>query len=166
MLTVKEAEYRQATRLDGCYVLKTDLAPALAAAASIHARYKELAEVEWAFRTMKTTLLEMRGIFVRKAARTQAPVFIIMLAYLLAHELRRCWQTVEVTVAEGVAELASLCTVSLDLPHRAPCHLIPTPRPLGQLLLDKAGVTLPDAIPHHGVTVDTRKKLVSERKFF
>jgi len=166
VLTVKEAEYRQATRLDGCYVLKTDLAPALAAAASIHARYKELAEVEWAFRTMKTTLLERRGIFVRKAARTQAHVFIIMLAYLLAHERRRCWQTVEVTVAEGVAELASLCTVSLDLPHRAPCHLIPTPRPLGQLLLDKAGVTLPDAIPHRGVTVDTRKKLVSERKIF
>ena len=115
---------------------------------------------------MKTTLLERRGIFVRKAARTQAHVFIIMLAYLLAHELRRCWQTVEVTVAEGVAELASLCTVSLDLPPRAPCHLIPTPRPLGQLLLDKAGVTWPDAIPPRGVTVDTRKKLVSERKIF
>ena len=39
-----------------------------------------LAEVEYAFRPMKTTLLEMRGIFVRQAARTRAHVFVIMLA--------------------------------------------------------------------------------------
>ncbi len=74
----------------------------------VHARYKDLAQVEWAFRTMKTTLLELRGIYVRKAARTRAHVFIIMLAYLLAYHLRRLWHDVEVTVEEGIAELASL----------------------------------------------------------
>jgi hypothetical protein len=150
--------------LDGCYVIKTDLPPAVASSETAHARYKGLAEVEYAFRTMKTTLLEMRGIFVRKATRTRAHVFVIMLAYLLAYQLRRLWHEVELTVEEGIAELASICAIELTLSNQTTCQVIPEPRPLGKLLLEKADITLPDAIPHKGITVVTRKKLVPQRK--
>jgi transposase len=163
-LTVDEDTQRAAARLDGCYVIKTDLSPEVASSATAHARYKGLAELEYAFRTMKTTLLEMRGIFVRKATRTRAHVFVIMLAYLLAYQLRRLWQEVELTVEEGIAELASICALELTLPNQAACQVIPEPRPLGKRLLEKAGITLPDAIPHKGITVVTRKKLVPQRK--
>ena len=47
---------------------------------TVRDRYKSLAEVEWAFRTMKTALLHIRGTFVRKEKRTRAHVFTIMLA--------------------------------------------------------------------------------------
>ena len=40
-------------KLDGCYVLQTDLTPAQLNAQGVHARYKDLALVEWAFRTSK-----------------------------------------------------------------------------------------------------------------
>jgi len=163
-LAVDEDAQRAAARLDGCYVIKTDLPPDLASSETAHARYKGLAEVEYAFRTMKTTLLEMRGIFVRKAARTRAHVFVIMLAYLLAYQLRRLWHDVELTVEEGIAELASICAIELFLPNQISCQVIPEPRPLGKRLLEKAGITLPDAIPHAEITVVTRKKLVSQRK--
>jgi transposase len=163
-LAVDEDAQRVATRLDGCYVIKTDLPPAVASSETAHARYKGLAEVEYAFRTMKTTLLEMRGIFVRKATRTRAHVFVIMLAYLLAYQLRRLWHEVELTVEEGIAELASICAIELTLSNQTTCQVIPEPRPLGKLLLEKADITLPDAIPHKGVTVVTRKKLVPQRK--
>lgn len=163
-LAVDEDAQRAAARLDGCYVIKTDLPPDLASPETAHARYKGLAEVEYAFRTMKTTLLEMRGIFVRKAAHTRAHVFVIMLAYLLAYQLRRLWHDVELTVEEGIVELASICAIELLLPNQISCQVIPEPRPLGQRLLEKAGITLPDAIPHAGITVVTRKKLVSQRK--
>ncbi len=55
----------------------------------------------------------MRGIFVRKEGRTRAHVFIIMLAYLLAFELRRLWRDQEVTVEEGLRDLAELCATEV-----------------------------------------------------
>ena len=163
-LAVDEDTQRAVARLDGCYVIKTDLPLDLASPETVHARYKGLAEVEYAFRTMKTTLLEMRGIFVRKAARTRAHVFVIMLAYLLAYQLRRLWHDVELTPEEGIAELASICAIELLLPNQITCQVIPEPRPLGKHLLEKASITLPDVIPHAGITVVTRTKLVSQRK--
>jgi transposase len=163
-VVVDEEKLAEVSRLDGCYVIKSDLSIDIASAKTIHDRYKSLSEVEWAFRTMKTTLLEMRGIFVRKANRTRAHVFTIMLAYLLAYELRRMWADAEVTVEEGIAELSSLCTTEVRFKHFS-CHTVPEPRELGKLLLEKALVTLPKAIPSRGINVVTRKTLVQERKY-
>jgi hypothetical protein len=159
-LEINQDKLKETASLDGCYVIKSDLPPQIASTQTLHDRYKGLAEVEFAFRTMKTTLLEMRGIFVRKAKRTRAHLFIIMLAYLLAYELRRLWHDLNVTVEEGINELASLCAIELKMPNHVSCQIIPEPRPLGKRLLDKARVTLPDAIPHKNITVDTRKKRV------
>lgn len=164
LIEINETEKNNAARLDGCYVIKTDLSAERVSTDTIHDRYKGLAEVEFAFRTMKTTLLEMRGIFVRKANRTRAHVFIIMLAYLLAYHLRRCWSNIELTVEEGITELASICAITLMMPNGVACQIIPEPRPLGRCLLERLNITLPDAIPHRNVSVVTRKKLVSERK--
>lgn len=164
-LRADETEKEKISRLDGCYVIKTDLSQQSIEAEKAHARYKDLAQVEYAFRTMKTVLLEMRGIYVRKANRTRAHVFIVMLAYMLIYQLRRFWQDIELTVEEGIAELGSICSLEIHVPGQGTCQTIPNPRPLGKLLLEKAKITLPDAIPCRGATVVTRKKLVSERKF-
>ena len=155
---------RELSRLDGCYVIKTDLASDKINADEIHSRYKDLTEVERAFRTMKTTLLEVRPVYVRRANRTRAHVFIIMLAYMLTHELRQLWCDIELTPEEGIAELASICTAEVNIPDSTAYQTIPEPRPFGRLLLKAAGIALPSAIPSHNVVVDTRKKLVSERK--
>ncbi|MDO9152323.1 MAG: hypothetical protein Q7U47_01190 [Paludibacter sp.] len=50
---------------------------------TIHDRYKDLAKVEFAFRTMKTTLEKIRPIFVRKQERTKGHVFVAMLTYMI-----------------------------------------------------------------------------------
>ena len=161
---IDEAKKAEESRLDGCYVIKTDLSADIASTRTVHSRYKDLTEVEFAFRTMKTVLLEMRGIFVRKANRTRAHVFIIMLAYLLAYQLRRLWVDVELTVEEGIKELASICSIEVITAGQVSYQTIPEPRELGKILLAKIGICLPDAIPCLNVKVDTRKKLVSERK--
>ena len=44
----------EAGELDGCYVLKTDLPAKRISKEMVNARYKDLAQVEWAFRTSKT----------------------------------------------------------------------------------------------------------------
>jgi transposase len=160
---IKDTELEEEEKLDGCYVIKTDLSVETASKQTVHDRYKGLSEVEWAFRTMKTTLLHIRGIFVRKADRTRAHVFTIMLAYLIAYQLRRTWQEVEVTIEEGVEELSSLCATEV-LIGDVSIQTVPAPRQLGELLLKRANVTLPDAIPSRKVKVFTRKKLVEERR--
>jgi transposase len=159
----KDTELEQEEKLDGCYVIKTDLSVETASKKTVHDRYKGLAEVEWAFRTMKTALLHIRGIFVRKANRTRAHVFTIMLAYLIAYQLRRLWQEIEVTIDEGIDELSSLCATEVLIGDIS-IQTVPAPRELGELLLKRANVTLPDAIPSRKVKVFTRKKLVEERR--
>ena len=164
-LEIKDTALEEEEKLDGCYVIKTDLSVGTASKQTVHDRYKSLAEVEWAFRTMKTTLLHLRGIFVRKANRTRAHVFTIMLAYLIAYHLRRLWQNVEVTIEEGVWELSSLCATEVIIGD-VHVQTIPAPRERGELLLKRANVTLPDAIPCRKVNVFTRKKLVEERRSY
>jgi transposase len=161
-ITINEEKKKEIMKLDGCYVLKTDRKKEDISTEEIHDRYKSLADVEWAFRTMKTTLLEMRGIFVRKAARTKAHVFIVMLSYMLAYHLRRSWHDLEVTVEEGISELASIHAIEVHFPQMS-YQQIPEPRAAAINLLEKTGIVLPDAIPCKGATALTRKKLVSER---
>src|SRR5499426_3098785 len=64
-LAINEDAQTEAAKLDGCYVLKTDLTPAQAPKEMVHDRYKDLASVERAFRSCKTVPLEMRPIFLR-----------------------------------------------------------------------------------------------------
>lgn len=162
-IQVDEEKRKEEARLDGCYVLKTDREKEGLSTKQAHDKYKNLADVEWAFRTMKTTLLEMRGIFVRKSSRTRAHVFIVMLSYMIAYRLRRYWQELEMTVEEGIRELGSIHAIELHSPQLS-YQKIPEPRKAGLLLLEKAGVSLPDAISCKGATGLTNKKLISERK--
>ena len=119
--------------------------------------------MENAFRTMKTAFLELRPIFVRKRNRTKAHVFIIMLAHMIEHQLRKDWQSLDVTVAEGISELSSLCSMKVKISTKVSYQTIPKPRLLGEKLLQKANVSLPKEIPIMNATVHTRKTLVSER---
>jgi hypothetical protein len=77
--------------LDGIYVLRTSVPAAELAEADIVRSYKQLAEVERAFRTLKSIELEIRPINHRHAQRVRAHVFLCMLAYYLEWHLRQAW---------------------------------------------------------------------------
>jgi len=162
-LTINEDAQTEATKLDGCYVLKTDLTPAQAPKELVHDRYKDLASVEQAFRACKTVHLEVRPIFLRLEARTRAHAFVVMLAYQIIRYLASCWNAFDVTVEEGLHALTTLCLVEVS-PHNAPSyHCIPTPRDAIARLLHSADIRLPKAFSLAGVRVSTKKKLQSER---
>jgi hypothetical protein len=162
-LTVNASGQQEEAKLDGCYVLKTDLTPAQAPKEMVHERYKDLASVEQAFRTCKTVHLEMRPIFLRLEERTRAHAFVVMLAYQIIRYLASCWSAFDVTVAEGLQALTTLCLVEVA-PSNAPSyHCIPTPHDTIAHLLHRADITLPKAFSLSGVRVSTRKKLQSER---
>ena len=69
--------------MDGCYVIKTDLPKDAIDKETIHQRYKDLALIESAFRTEKTTFEELRPGYVRKESRTRGHVFVCMMAYII-----------------------------------------------------------------------------------
>ena len=156
--------WAEAEKLDGCYCLKTDVLPEQASKETIHDRYKDLALVEWAFRTSKTGVLEARPFYVRLETRTRGHLLVVMLAYLLVQELATCWRDLELTVEEGLDELKSLCTTLVTVKGQSVLHNVPQPRESVQRLLDAAHVVLPKTIADRGVRVSTRKKLVEERK--
>jgi transposase len=151
------------TRLDGCYVIKTDLPAGDIQAAMIHDRYKDLTQVEWAFRTFKQGHLEIRPTFVQTKAGARGHVFVIMPAYLLERELYRCWQNLDITVAEGIDELGSLRGVEINIGD-VTCQKVPRPVDLSEKLLQAADVHLPDILPLRQVHVATGKKLTEGRK--
>jgi hypothetical protein len=162
-LAINENAQTEAAKLDGCYVLKTDLTPQQATKEIVHDRYKDLASVEQAFRTCKTAHLEVRPIFLRREARTRAHAFVVMLAYQIIQYLASCWSPLDVTVEEGLQVLATLCLVEVS-PKNAPSyHCIPTPRDTIAQLLHNADIKLPKAFSLSGTRVSTKKKLPSER---
>ena len=77
----------EVSKLDGCYVLKTDLSQTAASKDIVHDRYKDLALVEWAFRESKTVHLEIRPVNVRLETRTRGHAFVVMLAYSIIRAL-------------------------------------------------------------------------------
>jgi hypothetical protein len=162
-LIVKTNAQQEAAQLDGCYVLKTDLTPQQAHKELVHDRYKDLASVERAFRTCKTAHLEVRPLFVRREARTRAHALVVMLAYQIIRYLASCWSAFDVTVAEGLHALTTLCLVEVAPQHAPSYHCLPTPRDALARLLHSADITLPKAFSLSGVRVSTRKKLQSER---
>jgi Transposase DDE domain len=162
-LTINEDAQTEAAKLDGCYVLKTDLTSAQAPKEMVHDRYKELASVEQAFRTCKTAHLEVRPIFLRREARTRAHALVVMLAYQIIRYLASCWSAFDVTVAEGLHALTTLCLVEVA-PKNAPSyHCIPTPRDAIARLLHSTDITLPKVFSLSGTRVSTKKKRQSER---
>jgi transposase len=75
--------------LDGIYVVRTSLKAETLDAASTVRAYKSLANVERAFRSMKTVDLEIRPIHHRRAHRVRAHVLLCMLAYYVEWHMRQ-----------------------------------------------------------------------------
>ena len=155
---------KEASKLDGCYVLKTDLSQTAASKDVVHDRYKDLALVEWAFRESKTVHLEIRPIHVRLETRTKGHAFVVMLAYSIIQALAKNWRDLDLTVKEGLDELATLCLNEIILPNKEASFQLPTPRDDVRQLLDAAKVRLPSKVVPKTSTVDTKTKLPKNRK--
>lgn len=75
--------------LDGFYVIRTSvLAPELSSNQAVSS-YKSLAQVERAFRTIKTLELDIRPLHHRLKERVRAHVFLCMLAYYVIWHMRQ-----------------------------------------------------------------------------
>jgi transposase len=78
--------------LDGLYIIRTSVPADQMDSAECVRRYKSLAQVERAFRSLKTVDLKVRPIHHRLADRVRAHIFLCMLAYYVEWHLREAWR--------------------------------------------------------------------------
>ena len=156
-LTLNALALEAESKLDGCYALKTDLGSKILNKKKVHARYKDLAFVEKAFRTCKTGLLEVRPIYVRKEKSTQGHVFIVMLAYMIVRYLQNVWKELDITVKEGLAQLDYISSTTVKIKNDNSFFMIPKPNATSKKLLDLLGLKLPSVLPRRKVNVVTKK---------
>ena len=150
--TIDQEAKAQDALLDGCYLLETDVPQGLMDAKTVDARYRDLQKVERNFRTVKTTFLEVRPIFLRKAARTKAHVFVAVLALKITRRfeaaLRQTFGSAEhdpaaITPDDALVALGRLTYLySTDRNGQRHTHL---PRPDDQQakILDAIGLSFP-----------------------
>jgi hypothetical protein len=156
------AALAEESKLDGCYVIKSDL-PKEVTSQVIHDRYKDLAQVEQAFRTCKTGLLEMRPWYVTKEESTRGHALEVMLAYLITHHLQQAWAGFNLTVEEGLKQLSLIVSTKIAIKGQESCQRIPRPGRTAAQLLEAANVHLPQVLPDLGTLVVTRKQLQLSR---
>ena len=78
--------------LDGIYIIRTSVPVAQMDAPDCVRNYKSLANVERAFRSLKTIDLKVRPIHHRLADRVRAHIFLCMLAYYVEWHMREAWR--------------------------------------------------------------------------
>jgi transposase len=78
--------------LDGLYIIRTSVPAERMDSAECVRRYKSLAHVERAFRSLKTVDLKVRPIHHRLADRVRAHIFLCMLAYYVEWHMREAWR--------------------------------------------------------------------------
>jgi hypothetical protein len=84
-----EDSIQKEAALDGFYVLRTSVPAETLDTAAVVFAYKSLAQVERAFRSVKTVDLEVRPIHHRLAGRVRAHIFLCMLAYYIIWHMRK-----------------------------------------------------------------------------
>ena len=92
----------QESRLDGCYVIYTDVLPADMTAVEAVDNYKSLMRVEQAFRNMKLVRLEVRPVYHKTDNRIKCHAFICMLAYYVMWHIKQ--MLLPIFEADGVGK--------------------------------------------------------------
>jgi transposase len=78
--------------LDGIYIIRTSVDAQRMDAPDCVRNYKALANVERAFRSLKTVDLKVRPIHHRTADRVRAHILLCMLAYYVEWHMREAWR--------------------------------------------------------------------------
>ena len=87
--SLNTAKIERESALDGCYIVFTDVSAQDLSALDTVSNYKNLIQVEQAFRNLKTAQLDMRPIYHKTDNRIRCHVFICMLAYYVMWHMRQ-----------------------------------------------------------------------------
>lgn len=148
-----EAAIQRAMELAGCYVVTSDVAKEQMSGQMVHDSYVGLQKVERDFRAMKTGLLEVRPIFVRKESRTRGHVLACMLALKISREMDRRLKAAfgstdsnphAITLPDALAALSRLCLLHYPIDADTTLTHLPKPDSRQKEILSALNVALPE----------------------
>ena len=99
-----EANIATEAALDGLYVIRTSVKAQRMDADACVRTYKSLAQVERAFRSMKTMDLKVRPIHHHLEGRVRSHIFLGMLAYYVEWHMRQAWKELMFTDEDQAAK--------------------------------------------------------------
>lgn len=152
MLERNQAAVDRAMELAGCYVVVSDVPKNRLSSQATHDSYVGLQRVERDFRQLKTGLLEVRPVWVRKESRTRGHVFCCMLALKISremeHRLQAAFGTTDrnpqaITIADALAALSRLCLQLYRIDEKTTLTRLPQPDARQQEILTALRVRLP-----------------------
>ena len=91
--------------LDGLYIIRTSVKAARMDAPTCVRTYKSLAQVERAFRSIKTMDLKVRPIHHHLEGRVRSHIFLCMLAYYVEWHMRQVWRELMFADEDQAAKL-------------------------------------------------------------
>ena len=89
---IKEEAVREEKSLDGIYIIRTSVSSDKLSSDDAVRSYKNLSQVERAFRSMKSIDLEVRPIYHRLETRVRAHLFLCMLSYYVKWHMMEAWR--------------------------------------------------------------------------
>jgi transposase len=131
--TRKFEEIASEAALDGVYIIRTSVSAQQMDAAQCVRNYKSLANVERAFRSIKTIDLKVRPIHHRLENRVRAHIFLCMLAYYVEWHLREAWRELMFAdtdqEAKATRDPVAPATRSAAAQDKASSHTLPDGTP-------------------------------------
>jgi hypothetical protein len=152
VLEPNQAAIDRAMQLAGCYAVVSDVPKQQLSGQEVHDSYVSLQKVERDFRQIKTGLLEVRPVWVRKESRTRGHVFCCMLALKLSREMERRLQSRfgttdsdphATTLPDALAALGRLCLLEYQIDERTAVTRLPKPDARQKEILESLGVEMP-----------------------
>jgi len=135
-------EYQQARLLDGKYIIETTVKKEQMETKEVRNKYKELQNVEHAFRDLKVDKLNIRPIFHRNAEQTRGHVFISMFSYAIIKEIETAvypWlkeynkaNNRKLAYKDIVSELNNIKLSELEIGYKMKKLIIPQLTPIQQ----------------------------------
>jgi transposase len=153
VLECNQAALDRSMELAGCYVVVTDVPKPQLNGQEVHDSYMSLQKVERDFRQMKTGLLEVRPVWVRKESRTRGHVFCCMLALKLSREIERRLQAMfgttdtnphAITMPDAFDVLGRLCLEEYPVDEKTTVTRLPNPDARQKQILVALGVPVPE----------------------
>ena len=153
ILIKNEAAMERAMELAGCYVVASDVPKGKMTGQEVHDSYMRLQKVERDFRSMKTGLLEVRPVFVRKESRTRGHVFACMLALKVSREMESRLRTVfgttdldkyAITLPDALSSLNRLCLLNYTIDSKTTVTRLPKPDARQKEILAALRVSIPE----------------------
>ena len=152
VMTLDEAAKLDDALLEGCCILETNVAAGAMSAETVDERYRDLQKVERDFRTIKTSFLEIRPIFLRRADRTRTHVFVAMLALKIVRRLesllRKTFGTTDdhrsaLTAEDALVALGRLTYLYHQDGNGQRQTILPRPDEMQAIILDALGLSFP-----------------------